>query len=328
MEKVTVQSSEGALAKAVACGGDGASPELLALARTAAADVSKLQQQICAALEELDGRGRFRCDRWERPAGGGGLTAVMAEGAVFEKAGVNTSEVFGEFSAEFAATMPGDGLSFYATGVSLVLHPKNPYVPTTHANFRFIRRGSAGWFGGGADLTPYYPYLEDVVHFHKVLKEACAAHDPSYYPRFKAWCDEYFYLRHRSETRGVGGLFFDYLSDDLERRHRFWREAGEAFLPAYLPIVRRRMGAPYGERERQFQLYRRGRYAEFNLLYDRGTVFGLKTDGRVESILMSLPPLCRWEYDYRPEPGSKEAELLGFLRPRDWLAEEAAEAKP
>ena len=301
--------------------------ELAELARTAAADVLALQSQICSALEEVDGRARFRFDRWQRPSGGGGLTAVLQEGAVFEKAGVNTSEVFGEFTPELAATMPGDGLAFYATGVSLVLHPRNPYAPTTHANFRFLRRGRTAWFGGGADLTPYYPFHEDAVHFHRVLKDACDAHGPDYYPRFKKWCDEYFFLRHRGETRGVGGLFFDYLSEDLARTHAFWRAAGAAFLPAYLPIIKRRQEMAYGERERQFQLYRRGRYVEFNLLYDRGTVFGLKTDGRVESILMSLPPLCRWEYDYRPEPGSPEAALADFLRPRDFLAEAAAEPR-
>jgi coproporphyrinogen III oxidase len=297
--------------------------DLTALASTAAADVSALQREICSALAAIDGHATFRFDRWERKAGGGGVSAVLQDGAVFEKAGVNISEVYGEFSPEFAASMPGDGLAFYATGVSLVLHPRSPYVPTTHANFRFLRRGSAGWFGGGADLTPYYPFHEDAVHFHRVLQQACAAHDPSHYPRFKTWCDEYFYLRHRGETRGVGGVFFDYLSEDLPRTHRFWRDIGAAFLPAYLPIVTRRQDLPYGERERQFQLYRRGRYVEFNLLYDRGTVFGLKTDGRVESILMSLPPLVRWEYDYRPEPGSPEAALADYLRPRDWLAEAA-----
>ena len=304
------------------------SAEIADLSRTAAADVVALQREICSALQAVDGSAQFRFDRWERKGGGGGVSAVLQDGAVFEKAGVNTSEVFGEFPPELAATMPGDGLAFYATGVSLVLHPRNPYVPTTHANFRFLRRGSAGWFGGGADLTPYYPFHEDAVHFHQVLQAACAAHDPSYYPRFKAWCDEYFFLRHRNETRGIGGLFFDYLSDDLPRTHRFWRELGAAFLPAYLPILQRRQGQPYGERQRQFQLYRRGRYVEFNLLYDRGTMFGLKTDGRVESILMSLPPLVRWEYDYRAEPDSPEAALADFLRPRDWLAEAQATAGP
>ncbi len=309
---------------------------LEALGRRATEDVRALQQQICSALEGLEElhagphgeKARFRYDRWERPGGGGGLSAVLSSGALFEKAGVNTSVVFGQFPPDFAASMPGDGLDFFATGVSLVLHPRNPYVPTTHANFRFLRRGSAGWFGGGADLTPYYPFHEDAVHFHRVLKEACDGHDPDYYPRFKTWCDQYFFLKHRGETRGVGGLFFDYLQGDaavpLSRRYAFWRDCGAAFLPAYLPIVERRRNTAYGERERQFQLYRRGRYVEFNLLYDRGTVFGLKTDGRVESILMSLPPLVRWEYDYRPEPGSPEAELAEYLRPRDWLNESDA----
>ena len=303
------------------------------LAQTAAADVRAMQQSICAALEAIEDRyatanggkpGRFRHDPWQRRGGGGGTSAVLSDGVVFEKGGVNISAVHGQFPADFAATMPGDGLDFFATGVSLVLHPKNPFVPTTHANFRFLRRGSAAWFGGGADLTPYYPFLEDAAHFHRVLKTVCDRHDPGYYSRFKTWCDEYFFLKHRNETRGIGGLFFDYLRDDLPAVHAFWRELGAAFIDAYLPIVERRNATPCGERERQFQLYRRGRYVEFNLLYDRGTMFGLKTDGRVESILMSLPPLVRWEYDYHPEPGSREAGLADFLRPRDWLAEEAA----
>jgi len=304
---------------------------LEALGRTAADDVHALQHSICQALEAIEAKyaggrtpGRFRHDPWDRRGGGGGVSAVLSDGVVFEKAGVNVSTVHGQFPPDLAHTMPGDGLDFFATGVSLVLHPRNPHVPTTHANFRFLRRGSAGWFGGGADLTPCYPRIEDAVHFHRVLKESCDRHDPSYYPRFKAWCDEYFFLKHRGETRGVGGLFFDYLSEDLPAVHSFWRDVGAAFLAAYLPIVERRVLTPYGERERQFQLYRRGRYVEFNLLYDRGTVFGLKTDGRVESILMSLPPLVRWEYDYRPEPGSCEAALVDFLRPRDWLTEAAA----
>jgi len=295
------------------------SAQLDALAATAAADVAALQREICSALEAIDGSAKFQFDRWQRPGGGGGVSGVLSGGAVFEKAGVNISEVHGQFAPEFAATMPGDGLTFYATGVSLVLHPRNPYVPTTHANFRFLRRGSAAWFGGGADLTPYYPFLEDAQHFHRVLKEACDAHDPSFYPRFKAWCDEYFFLKHRGETRGIGGLFFDYLKDDLPSTHRFWKQCGAAFLPAYLPIVQKRKDTAYSERQRNFQLYRRGRYVEFNLLYDRGTVFGLKTDGRVESILMSLPPLAAWEYNYKPEPGSEEAGLYDFLRPRDYL---------
>ncbi len=299
-----------------------------ALSRTAADEVRALQETICQALEALEvqagSSARFRFDSWERKGGGGGISAVLSGGNVFEKGGVNISEVHGQFPADFAATMPGDGLDFFATGISLVLHPRNPFAPTTHANFRFLRRGRAGWFGGGADLTPYYPFFEDAVHFHRTLKAACDRHDPAYYPRFKAVCDEYFFLKHRGETRGIGGIFFDYLSDDLPRIHSFWKDAGAAFLPAYLPIIERRHTAEYTDRERQFQLYRRGRYVEFNLLYDRGTVFGLKTDGRVESILMSLPPLVRWEYDYRPEPASPEAALTDFLRPRDWLAEDAA----
>jgi coproporphyrinogen III oxidase len=281
----------------------------------------ELQDRICAALEAEDGAAQFRADRWQRPGGGGGITRVLAGGALLEKAGVNTSSVHGTFKPEFAASMPGDGLDFFACGVSLVLHPASPRVPTVHANFRCLRRGGALWFGGGADLTPYYPVREDVVHFHRTWKSACDRHDPDFYPRFKKWCDEYFYLPHRGETRGVGGLFFDQLMRDAERDFAFVRDAGAAFLDAYLPIARRRRGDAYGERERQFQLLRRGRYVEFNLLYDRGTTFGLKTDGRTESILMSLPPLARWEYDPQFPPGSDEAALADWLRPRDWLDE-------
>jgi coproporphyrinogen III oxidase len=278
----------------------------------------QLQQKICAALEETDGRATFRTDSWQRPGGGGGITRVLAEGNVFEKGGVNTSSVHGELKPDFAAQLPGDGLKFFAAGISLVLHPKNPHVPTVHANFRCLRRGAAFWFGGGADLTPYYPVKEDAVHFHLTWKRVCDAHDPGYYPRFKKWCDEYFFLPHRGETRGVGGIFFDQLVGDV---FPFVRDCGEAFLSAYLPIVLRRKDDAYGDGERQFQLLRRGRYVEFNLLYDRGTTFGLKTDGRVESILMSLPPLARWEYDAQFPPGSREAALADWLRPRDWLGE-------
>jgi coproporphyrinogen III oxidase len=280
-----------------------------------------LQTRICDALAHSDGAATFRSDRWERPGGGGGLTRVLAGGALFEKAGVNVSSVHGELRPEFAASLPGDGLRFFATGISLVLHPTSPRIPTVHANFRCLRRGSALWFGGGADLTPYYPVREDVLHFHRTWKSACDRHDPDFYPRFKKWCDEYFYLPHRGETRGVGGIFFDHLQRDPARDLAFVRDAGDAFLPAYLPIVERRRGDGYGERERQFQLLRRGRYVEFNLLYDRGTTFGLKTDGRVESILMSLPPLVRWEYDARFDTGSEEAALAAWLKPRDWLDE-------
>jgi len=278
-----------------------------------------LQSRICAALEKVDGSGQFRADAWERPGGGGGISRVLAEGTVFEKAGVNFSSVYGQLRPELAASMPGEGLDFFACGMSLVLHPKSPMIPTTHANFRVLQRGSALWFGGGADLTPYYPVREDAEHFHRVLKAACDRHDPAYYRRWKRWCDEYFYLPHRKETRGIGGLFFDYLQNDRERDFAFVSDAAESFLPAYLPIVDRRLRDAWGEPERQFQLLRRGRYVEFNLIFDRGTTFGLKTDGRTESILMSLPPLCRWEYDAQFPAGSREAGIVEWLKPTDWL---------
>jgi coproporphyrinogen III oxidase len=290
------------------------------LAAEAQAFFEGLQARICDGLEAEDGGGKFISDRWQRPGGGGGLTRVLADGALFEKAGVNTSAVHGELRPDFAATLPGDGLSFFATGVSLVLHPKSPRVPTVHANFRCLQRGSALWFGGGADLTPYYPEREDVEHFHRTWKTVCDRHDPDFYARFKKWCDDYFYLPHRGETRGIGGIFFDQLQRDRARDFAFVRDAGDAFLEAYVPIVRRRKLDGWSERERQFQLLRRGRYVEFNLLYDRGTTFGLKTDGRTESILMSLPPLVRWEYDAKFEPGTREADLPNWLKPRDWLA--------
>jgi coproporphyrinogen III oxidase len=282
-----------------------------------------LQDQICSALEELDGLGRFQQDSWQREGGGGGRTRVMVDGDVFEKAGVNFSAVFGEMAAELAAQVPGEGREFTAAGISLVLHPRNPMVPTVHANFRYLTKGSKQWFGGGADLTPYYPYLEDVVHFHKTWKTVCSRHGPPVdYARFKAWCDEYFFLAHRGEARGVGGIFFDYLEGDQEKLLAFVEDCGAAFIDAYMPIARRRMHEQYGERERRFQEFRRGRYVEFNLIYDRGTLFGLKTGGRIESILMSLPPLARWLYDYHPEPGSREAELYEFLKPRDWAGDQ------
>jgi coproporphyrinogen III oxidase len=279
-----------------------------------------LQDRICAGLEAADGAGKFREDSWAREGGGGGRSRVLVEGAVFEKAGVNFSEVFGQMSPEFAKQIPGEGTAFTAAGVSLVLHPRNPHVPTVHANFRYLTKGDRGWFGGGADLTPYYPVLEDVVHFHKSWKAVCDRHAPLVsYADMKRECDDYFFLAHRKEARGVGGIFFDYKSGDLDRWFAFVKEAGDTFLPSYLPIVGRRKAAPVTDRERQFQEYRRGRYVEFNLLYDRGTVFGLKTGGRVESILMSLPPTVRYWYDYRPEPGSLEAELTAYwLKPHDW----------
>jgi coproporphyrinogen III oxidase len=301
----------------------------------AAAFFQDLQDRLTTALEEIDGSGRFREDLWQRSdelrpadrssaAGGGGRTRVLADGGIFEKGGVNFSEVRGEMSEEFARQVPGEGRSFTATGISLVLHPRNPMVPTVHANFRYLTKGDRWWFGGGADLTPYYPYREDVVHFHRVWKQSCDKHARvADYPRLKKWCDDYFFLPHRGEPRGVGGIFFDYLEGDFAELFAFVQDAGNAFLDAYLPIVRRRRDEPYGARERNFQEFRRGRYVEFNLLYDRGTVFGLKTGGRVESILMSLPPAVRWLYDYRPEPGSREAELYEtFLKPRDWASED------
>ena len=298
-----------------------------------------LQDDICAELERLDGRARFHEDLWEREGGGGGRARVIEGGALFEKAGVNFSEVYGELNPSYADRLPvGQGAQFFATGVSLVLHPLNPMVPTVHANFRYLERGSGGWFGGGTDLTPYYPYLEDVLHFHGTLKEACDRFDPAFYPKFKKWCDEYFFIKHRDESRGVGGVFFDYLTGEREGPlldaddkksgedrgidfiFDFVKGVARAFLPAYIPIAERRMDQPFSDRERAWQLIRRGRYVEFNLVYDRGTHFGLETRGRTESILMSLPPLVRWAYDYRPEPGTRESEAMDYFRPRDWLS--------
>ena len=293
-----------------------------------AADLfSALQREICEGLEELDGAARFTADEWHRPGGGGGLSRVLTGGRLFEKAGVNWSRVEGELPAEFAAQIPGSGTAFSATGVSLVLHPGSPMVPTVHANFRFLAKGERAWFGGGSDLTPYYLFREDAVHFHRVWQGACAEHPGvADYRRFKSWCDEYFLIAHRGERRGVGGIFFDYLDGagadgGIDAVFAFARDAGRAFLPAYRPIAARRAGESYGERERQWQLLRRGRYVEFNLVYDRGTVFGLKTAGRTESILMSLPPLVRWEYEAsEPAAGSRESELVEVLRnPVDWL---------
>lgn len=292
--------------------------------RARAADYFReLQESICQAVADVDGRASFQEDLWQRTGGGGGRSRVLTEGGVFEKAGVNFSEVAGQMAEEFAKQIPGEGRDFFATGVSLVLHPRSPLVPTVHANFRFLSKGERQWFGGGADLTPYYPYREDVVHFHRTWRDVCQRHAPLVdYQRLKQWCDEYFFLPHRGECRGVGGIFFDYLESDLEKVFAFVRDAGAAFLDAYLPIVRRRKDEIYTEQQRSFQEFRRGRYVEFNLLYDRGTLFGLKTGGRVESILMSLPPVVRWHYDYRPSPGSREAELVEYLKPQDW-AEQA-----
>ncbi|MFP5440111.1 MAG: oxygen-dependent coproporphyrinogen oxidase [Gammaproteobacteria bacterium] len=287
-----------------------------------------LQDRICAELEAEDGTGRFREDAWTRPQGGGGRTRVLANGAVIEKGGVNFSHVHGTALPPSATAHRPEvaGRSWQAMGVSLVIHPCNPMVPTSHANVRMFVAEKDGeapvwWFGGGFDLTPYYGYDEDCVHWHRVARDACAPHGADLYPRLKKWCDDYFYLKHRDEPRGIGGLFFDDFSEGgFEQAFAFLRSVGDAYVPAYRPIVARRKNEPYGERERDFQLYRRGRYVEFNLVYDRGTIFGLQSGGRTESILMSLPPLVRWEYDWQPLPGSAEARLYErYLKPRDWL---------
>ncbi|MHB8418199.1 MAG: oxygen-dependent coproporphyrinogen oxidase [Myxococcales bacterium] len=276
-----------------------------------------LQDSITAALTAIDG-GAFREDGWDRPGGGGGRTRILEGGPVLERGGVSFSEVFGAMPQELPG-MPGTGSAFYATGVSLVLHPRNPFAPTVHANFRYLERGEAAWFGGGMDLTPHYLFDEDARHFHATLKAACDRHDRGHYPAFKRECDGYFLIAHRGERRGVGGLFFDHLQGDLEGRFAFVCDVGEAFLPAYLPILERRKDAPFEPRHREWQLLRRGRYVEFNLVYDRGTVFGLRTQGRTESILMSLPPQATWAYAREPAPGSEEARLLEVLRrPREW----------
>jgi coproporphyrinogen III oxidase len=311
--------------------------------------MQQLQDEICRGLEAADGLGKFKEDSWQREEGGGGRSRVMTEGNIFEQGGVNFSEVWGHQLPPSILTQRPEaaGHGFYATGTSMVLHPRTPYIPTVHLNYRYFEAGPVWWFGGGADLTPYYPFAEDAAHFHKTFKGACDRHHDEYYNVFKRWCDEYFYLKHRGETRGIGGIFFDYQdgrSGELYRGNdsqsasayskeigeiapRTWeeifsfvRDCGSSFLNAYVPIVERRKDTEYGDRERNFQLYRRGRYVEFNLVYDRGTIFGLQTNGRTESILMSLPPLVRWEYGYQPEPNTPEAELYDhFLKPQDWV---------
>lgn len=291
--------------------------------------LQSLQKRIVAELEHLDGKRSFRRDAWERPGGGGGLSCVLSGGAVFEQAGVGFSHVFGDAMPPSATKTRPElaGQSFQAVGVSIVIHPLNPYVPTTHANFRYFSAGdteaesTAWWFGGGFDLTPYYAFDEDVLHWHTIARQACDPFGDDLYERYKKWCDEYFFLKHRNETRGVGGLFFDDFCElGFEKSFAFLQSVGDSFLPAYRPIVKKRKGHRYGERQREFQLYRRGRYVEFNLIYDRGTLFGLQSGGRTESILMSLPPRVRWEYDWHPEPGSPEDKLYtDYLRPRDWL---------
>lgn len=312
--------------------------------------MKNLQDEICTKLAALDGSSTFLEESWQRQEGGGGRSRVMKAGELLEQGGVNFSEIWGDnLPPSILVQRPeAAGHRFYATGTSMVLHPNNPYIPTVHLNYRYFEAGPVWWFGGGIDLTPYYPFQEDVVRFHQTLKDACDQHHPDYYPTFKPWCDEYFYLKHRQETRGVGGIFFDYqdgrgklyrgpnpegvaaqYSDRLgEVEERSWEDVfafvqscGAAFLPAYTPIIEARRDMPYGDRERQFQLYRRGRYVEFNLVYDRGTIFGLQTNGRTESILMSLPPLVRWEYSYSPEPDTLEAELYNiYLKPQNWLS--------
>lgn len=292
------------------------------------------QNHLCTALVEEDGQGQFHEDQWQHKAGGGGSSRIFSNGAVFEQVGVNFSHVHGlTLPASATAQRPElAGYGFQALGVSLVIHPYNPYVPTSHANIRFFvahpnpaltngREPSVWWFGGGFDLTPYYGFEEDVVHWHRVAKAACDPFGEEVYTRYKEECDKYFFIKHRNEPRGVGGLFFDDLNEwGFETSFAFVQSVADHYLPAYQPIVNRRKTIQYGERERDFQLYRRGRYVEFNLVYDRGTLFGLQSGGRIESILMSLPPLVKWRYNWQPEPGSPEAQLYEvFLKPRTWV---------
>ena len=296
--------------------------------------LTDLQDRICAAIEASDGRARFIEETWQRAEGGGGRTRVLRDGAVFEQAGIGFSDVSGSKLPPSATAARPElaGATWRAVGVSLVFHPNNPHVPTTHANvrhFRAMRDGKtvAWWFGGGFDLTPFYPVDEDVLHWHRTARDLCEPFGgDARYAAHKRWCDEYFFLKHRHETRGVGGLFFDDLHEDFERDFAYLRAVGDGFLAAYLPIVDRRRDTPWTDVQRDFQLYRRGRYVEFNLVYDRGTLFGLQSGGRTESILMSLPPLVRWEYGFSPAPGSAEARLADYLRPREWLGEPGSSA--
>ncbi len=318
--------------------------------------VLSLQDEICQGLEKIDGKGLFKEESWRRPEGGGGRSRVMNEGEIFEQGGVNFSEVEGkELPPSIINQRPeAKGHPWYATGTSMVLHPKSPYIPTVHLNYRYFEAGPVWWFGGGADLTPFYPYLSDTRHFHRTLKEACDSIKPELHTIFKPWCDEYFFLKHRNETRGVGGIFFDYqdgsgklykgqnlngsaakVAKEVGEIPMSWDElfslakaCGQAFLPSYLPIIEKRKGQKFSSRERDFQLYRRGRYVEFNLVWDRGTIFGLQTNGRTESILMSLPPLARWEYGYKPQSGSREELLTDlFTKPQEWLNDKGLEEK-
>ncbi len=318
--------------------------------------VMDLQDEICLSLEKIDGEACFKEESWERPEGGGGRSRVLQEGRIFEQAGVNFSEVHGqELPPSILNQRPeAKGHPWFATGTSMVLHPRNPYIPTVHLNYRYFEAGPVWWFGGGADLTPYYPYLEDAQHFHLIHKKACDSINPELHKVFKPWCDEYFYLKHRNETRGIGGIFYDYqdgtgliykgqnpngaagkVSKQLGVQSKNWddlfllaKACGQAFLPSYLPIIEKRQHKDYGEKERQFQLYRRGRYVEFNLVWDRGTIFGLQTNGRTESILMSLPPLARWEYGFQPKENSRESLLTElFTKPQDWLTDSSLKSK-
>ncbi len=315
-----------------------------------------LQDEICAGLENHDGEGKFVEESWERPEGGGGRSRVMTEGRIFEQGGVNFSEVHGDALPPSIINQRPEakGHPWFATGTSMVLHPRNPYLPTVHLNYRYFEAGPVWWFGGGADLTPYYPYLADAKHFHSTHLAACDSIRPELHKVFKPWCDEYFFLKHRNETRGIGGIFYDYqdgtgelykgtnsqgqaalVSNDIGPTSMQWEElfslskaCGKSFLPAYLPIIEKRQNNSYSEEERNFQLYRRGRYVEFNLVWDRGTIFGLQTNGRTESILMSLPPLARWEYGYKAPENSREALLTDlFTKPQSWLEDISLEEK-
>ena len=293
--------------------------------------IHDLQDRICWALEEVDGKAKFQEDRWERPEGGGGRTRVIAGGPVFEKGGVNTSVVFGDVTDAMRTALKINGAKWFACGLSLVIHPLSPFVPTVHCNYRMFELYNEAdevidrWFGGGTDLTPYYLFEEDARHFHRTYKEVCDNFDPLFYPRFKEECDNYFVNFHRNgERRGIGGIFYDHQRPDERHDVEFWmnfgRACGDTFIAAYIPIVEKRKHLPYTEAHKHWQEIRRGRYTEFNLVHDRGTLFGLKTNGRIESILMSLPPTVRFEYNYQPAPGSPEADLLNAcLHPRHWV---------
>ena len=292
--------------------------------------IQNLQDTICNKLEEIDGKAKFQQDLWEREQGGGGRTRVIENGNVFEKGGVNISKVYGELPKAMQDYFKVEDVNFFACGLSLVLHPKNPFTPTVHANWRYFemydKEGNIvkSWFGGGQDLTPYYLFEEDAIHFHKVSKEACDKHNADFYPKYKKQCDDYFWNTHRNESRGIGGLFFDYLQPNEEMSSEKWfnfvTEIGDSFLEAYVPIVEKRKDLPYTDENRKWQEIRRGRYVEFNLIHDKGTLFGLKTNGRIESILMSLPPHVQWVYDHQPETGSEEEKLIKVLKnPVDWI---------